>query len=193
MKKIGIFIENRFYDQEIIYYQPRFEEAGYEVRFLTRLWGNESITFKGMNFEMPFEARYSFENFTDKELEDYAAIIVPAGYVSDMLRYSQNPDELAPAVQFLKKIMNNKSIIKAAICHAMWMFTPIPEVIRNRKITCHNNLVGDVKNAGANYVNEDIVIDDDLITLRTGDMFGKLAATLISELAKRKDKILTYA
>ena len=76
-------------------------------------------------------------------------------------------------------------MIKAAICHALWIFDFIPEEIRGRKVTCHNNLIGSVKNTGAVYVDEDIVIDDDLITARTGAHFPLLARTIINEIQKR--------
>ena len=79
--KIGILIESDFYENEIFYYQFRFKEAGYEVHFLSRLWGNNSITFNGHEFRAPFYCNESFETLTDKDLDEYAAIIVPAGMV----------------------------------------------------------------------------------------------------------------
>ena len=183
-KKIGILLENRFIDQEIIYYSHRFDEEGATTEFLTRLWGQPQLTFKGIELGMEITVDKSFEEIDDNELGTYSAIIVPAGMVADMLRYAEKPGDLAPAVQFMKRAMANKSIIKAAICHALWIFDPIPEVIRGRNVTCHNNIIGSVKNTGANYVDQDVVIDDDLITVRTGGMFAKLARTLINELEK---------
>jgi len=53
-KKIGILIESDYYENEIFYYQFRFKEAGFEPHFLTRLWGNDSITFQGHEFRAPF-------------------------------------------------------------------------------------------------------------------------------------------
>lgn len=185
VKKIGIFLENRFIDQEIIYYANRFKEEGIEVDFITRLWGNPSLKFKGMELGMEMTVSKSFENMSDEELSAYSAFIMPAGYVADMLRYAERPGDLAPAVQFMKRAMGNKNIIKAAICHSLWIFDPIPETIRQRKVTCHNNLTGSVRNTGAIYVDEDIVIDDDLITARTGGMFAPFARTIIDEMAKR--------
>ena len=186
-KKIGILLENRFIDQEIIYYSHRFNEEGATVEFLTRLWGQPELTFKGIELGMEMTVNKSFEEIDDTELDTYAAIIMPAGMVADMLRYAERPGDLAPAVQFIKRVMANKSIIKAAICHALWIFDPIPEVISGRSVTCHNNIIGSVKNTGANYVDQDIVIDDDLITARTGDMFAEFARTIIDELIKRKE------
>ena len=79
--KIGILIESDYYENEIFYYQFRFKEAGLEPHFLTRLWGNDSITFQVHEFRASLYCNESFEALTDKDLDDYAAIIVPAGMV----------------------------------------------------------------------------------------------------------------
>ncbi|OPZ83008.1 MAG: DJ-1/PfpI family protein [Firmicutes bacterium ADurb.Bin419] len=103
-----------------------------------------------------------------------------------MLRYAEIPGELSPAVKFMKRAMSNKNLIKGAICHSLWIFDPIPEAIRGRKVTCHNNVIGSVRNTGAIYVDQDIVIDDDLITARTGGLFAPFARTIIDEIENRR-------
>ena len=184
MKKIGILIENRFIDQEIIYYENRFKEEGYEVEFLTRLWGNKSLKFTGLELGMVKEVDKSFEDITDEKLEEYVAIISPAGYVSDYLLYSKKPGELSPAVKFIEKIMKNKKILKGFICHSLWIAGPIKESFANREVTCHNNIISHVENTGITYKDEDIFIDNDLVTAREGGLFAKFARTIIDELGK---------
>ena len=184
--KVGVLLENRFIDQEIVYYSNRFREEGVTVEFLTRLWGQPRLTFKGIELGMEVTVDKSLEDMPDEELASYSAIIMPAGMVADMLRYAEKPGDIAPAVQFISRAMADSSIIKAAICHALWFFDPIPDVIRGRKVTCHNNIVGSVRNAGAEYVDRDIVIDGDLVTARTGAMFAELARTIIDELKKKE-------
>lgn len=185
MKKIGILLENRFIDQEIIYYENRFKEDGYEVEFLTRLWGNKSLKFKGLELGMVKDVDKSFEDITDKKLDEYAAIISPAGYVSDYLLYSENPGDLSPAVKFIVRIMKNKKVIKGFICHSLWIAGPIKESFKDRKVTCHNNIISHVENAGMTYKNEDIFIDDDLVTAREGGLFAKFARTIIDKISKK--------
>ncbi|TYQ13277.1 UNVERIFIED_CONTAM: protease I [Acetivibrio alkalicellulosi] len=185
-KKICILIENRFIDHEIIYYSNRFAEEGINVDFMTRLWGQPKLTFKGLELGMELSVDKSFEDMDDETLESYSAIIMPAGYVADMLRYSQKPGELSPCVEFMKRAMEKKHIIKGAICHSLWIFDHIPEVIRGRKVTCHNNVIGSVRNTGAIYVDQDIVIDRDFITARTGGMFAPFARTIINEITNNK-------
>lgn len=167
-KKIAIMMESDFYEPEIFYYQRRFPEEGMEVHFLTRLWGQQSLTFKGHEYHLPMDVSGSFEGMTDEELESYSAIIVPAGMVSDRLRYTEDINKLPPAVEFLKRAFACPSVIKGIICHGLWLVAPAPELVRGRRIVVHNNLLGDARNMGAVYVDEDVVVDGDLVTARSG-------------------------
>jgi len=167
-RKIGILIETDFYEPEIWYYQRRFAEEGMDVRFLTRLWGNKSITFKGHEFQVPFECHESFENMSDAELQSYACIIVPSGMVADRLRYTEDVNRIPPATEFLKRAFARKNILKGIICHGMWLVAPATELVKGRRVVVHNNLIGDAKAYGAIYTNEDVVVDGDLVTARSG-------------------------
>lgn len=161
-------MESDFYEPEIFYYQRRFPEEGMEVHFLTRLWGQQSLTFKGHEYHLPMDVSGSFEGMADEELESYSAIIVPAGMVSDRLRYTEDINKLPPAVEFLKRAFACPSVIKGIICHGLWLVAPAPELVRGRRIVVHNNLLGDARNMGAVYVDEDVVVDGDLVTARSG-------------------------
>ena len=101
-KKIGILIESDFYEKEIFYYEKRFPEEGAELHFLSRLWDQDSLTFYGHEYKVPFECHESFENMSDEELRSYDAIIVPSAIVSDRLRYTEDLSKLAPAVEFIQ-------------------------------------------------------------------------------------------
>jgi protease I len=179
-KKIGILMESDFYYKEISYYQLRFEEQGIEVDFLTRLWGTDKQTYLDHEYKtIPIEVTKSFENMSDDELKSYSAIIVPAGIVSDRLRYTEDVNKLPPACDFMKRVFAEKSIIKGIICHGLWIMSPIKEVIEGRNLTTHNNLIADAKNMGANYINENLVVDGDLVTARTGDHCNIFASKII--------------
>lgn len=167
-KKIAILIESDFYEPEIFYYERRFKEEGAEVHFMTRLWGQPALTFEGHEYRAKFECRETFEDMSDETLKGFAAVIVPSGMVSDRLRYTEDVEKLPPATEFLKRAFAEKSILKGIICHGMWLVAPAPELVRGRKVVAHNNLLGDVKNMGAIYTNEDVVLDGDLITGRSG-------------------------
>ncbi|MEL7586389.1 MAG: DJ-1/PfpI family protein [Prolixibacteraceae bacterium] len=184
--KIGIFIESDFYENEIFFYQLRFGEEKYDVHFFSRLWGQKGIEFHGHEFRAPFYCSESFEDLTDEEIKSFDAIIVPAGMVSDRLRYTEDVSRLPPACEFLKKVFSEKHILKGIICHGLWLVSPISEVIKGRRLVAHNNLIGDVRNYGAEYVDQDLVIDDDLITARTGGHCNLLAREIIDQISKRR-------
>jgi protease I len=185
-KKIGILMEGDYYEPEIWYYKFRFAEEGLDVHFLTRLWGQEILTFKGHEYHIPFECRESFENMDDATLKSFAAIIVPAGMVADRLRYTEDINKLPPAVEFLKRAFVQKDIIKGIICHGLWLCAPAPELVKGRRLVVHNNLLGDAKNIGAIYVNEDVVVDGDLVTARSGGHCHLFARKIIDLINAKK-------
>ena len=182
-KKVAVLMETDFYENEIFYYQHRFAEEGIDLHLLSRLWGCASLTFKGHEYNVPIECRESFENMTDKELESYSAIIVPSGMVADRLRYTEDVNKIPPATQFLARAFAKKHVIKGIICHGLWLCAPMPELVRGRRLTVHNNLLGDARAYGAIYVNEDLVVDGDLVTARTGGHCHLLARKIIDLMA----------
>jgi len=180
--KIGVLFEGDYYENEIFYYQHRFPEEGFELHFLTRLWGMKELTFTGHEYKVPMHCSESFEDLSDDDLNDFSAIIVPSGMVADKLRYTEDITRLPPASAFLKRAFDNKDIIKGIICHGLWLAAPITEVIRGRRLVCHNNLLGDARAYGAVYVDEDVVIDGDLITARTGAHCHLFARAIINQI-----------
>jgi protease I len=184
-KKIGILFEGDFYENEIFYYNLRFPEEGAEVHLLSRLWGQESLEFKGHEYKVPMTCSESFENMSDEELKSYDAIIIPSGIVSDRLRYTEDVSEIPPASQFMKRVFEEKSILKGIICHGMWLMSPVIDVIKGRSVTLHNNLYSDAINYGLNYVDKDVVVDGDLVTGRTGGHCNLFAAKIIEILSEQ--------
>lgn len=183
-KKIAVLIEGDFYEKEIFYYEHRFPEEGAELHFLSRLWGQPALTFTGHEYKAPFYCDQSFEGMSDAELRSYAAIIVPSGMVSDRLRYTDDVRKLPPATEFLKRAFAEPGILKGIICHGMWLVAPLPELVRGRKVVVHNNLYGDAVNMGAIYTDQDVVVDGDLVTGRTGGHCHLFARQIIDLLAK---------
>jgi protease I len=186
-KKVAVLVESDYYEPEIWYYQRRFAEEGAEVHFLTRLWGQPSIVFKGHEWQVPFECNESFEGLDDHALRSFGAVIVPSGMVADRLRYTEDIEKLPPATEFLKRAFAEPGILKGIICHGMWLVAPSPELVRGRRVVAHNNLLGDVKNMGAIYVDEDVVVDGDLVTGRTGGHCHVFARKIIELLEQRSN------
>jgi protease I len=105
--------------------------------------------------------------------------------VADRLRYTDDVNKLPPATEFLKRAFAIKSMVKGIICHGLWLAAPVPQLVRGRKLVAHNNLLGDVKNMGAIYTDEDVVVDDDLVTGRTGNHCHLFARRIIDLLIQR--------
>jgi len=183
-KKIGILIEHDFEEPEIWYYKYRFAEEGFRVHFLTRLWGMPKLKFKGHEFGAFLECSESFEELDLRCLRSFDAIVVPGGMVADRLRYTEDVNQLPPATSFLKRAFAEKDILKGIICHGMWLVAPAPELVRDRRVVVNNNLIGDVRNMGALYVDEDVVVDGDLVTGRSSAHCNVFARRIIDLLRR---------
>ena len=181
-KKIAVLIESDYYENEIHYYQHRFPEEGMELHFLSRLWGQDSLTFTGHEYKAPMAVNRSFEGLSDDDIRSYAAIIFPSGIVADRLRYTEDVNQVPPATEFLARAFAEQGVLKGIICHGLWLTAPRTDLVRGRRLTCHNNLIGDARAYGADYQDEDVVVDADLVTARTGAHCHLLARTLIDRL-----------
>ncbi|WP_431953167.1 DJ-1/PfpI family protein [Actinacidiphila sp. bgisy167] len=184
-RTVAILMESDYVEPEVDYYQRRFAEEGARVELLTRLWGQETLTFTGHEHQLPLTVDGDLELVDDERLRKYSALIVPSGMVSDRLRYAEKAGDLSPAVQLLQRAFDDPRILKGVICHGMWLLSPIPEAVRGRPVTCHNNLVHDVRHMGAVYTDQDVVVHGDLVTARSADHCHLFARTLIDLLAAR--------
>lgn len=186
-KKIAVLIESDYYEPEIAYYQHRFAEEGAELHLLSRLWGQPSLTFFGHEYKAPLQCQESFEDMSDEQLHSFDAVIVPSGIVSDRLRYTDDVNKLSPATEFLRRAFADASILKGIICHGMWLVASAPELVRGRPVVSHNNLVGDVRNMGAVYTDQDVVVDGDLVTGRSGPLCHLFARKIIEMLGEKEN------
>lgn len=174
--KIGVLIEDHFDSTEYKKFNEFFPQKGYEVEYITHLWGNKELHF-GSNPEnniVEEQVTVSVE-VNDINPADYKGIICIGAYAMDRLRYQVNPKKgqpnQAPAVAFLRKAVNTEDVKLGAICHSLWLFCADSEMIKNKKVTCAHNIICDVENAGAEVIFDgdqtaDLVIDGNLITAK---------------------------
>lgn len=183
-KKIAVLVESQYIPGEIEAYRYGFGALGAEVDFMSRLWNQSSLRFYS-TVEPDSQGNVpSLEwlevsiDFDKVNLDDYAAVIMAANYTSVRLRYFAPPDgqpvspdlvRSAPAVQFFARAMQNPRIVKGPLCHGLWILTPNPELLRGRRVICHEVVLADVLNCGAIYVPQDaqnggVVVDGDLVT-----------------------------
>ena len=179
-KKVAVLVESQYIPGEIEAYRYGFGALGAEVHFMSRLWNQPEQIFVSEVEQAGYtpqtlEVEIDFQNV---RLEDYAAVIMAANYTSVRLRYFEPPQgqpvspdmvRSAPAVQFFARAMQNPRIVKGPLCHGLWILTPHPELLRGRRVICHEVVLADVLNCGAIYVPRDaqnggVVVDGDLVT-----------------------------
>jgi protease I len=187
-RKIAVLVEADYYEPELAYYEHRFAEEGAELHLVSRLWGQPSLTFLGHEYRAPLECRESLELLRDERLAELDALIVPSGMVADRLRYTDDLSRIPPATELLQRAFADRGLIKGIICHGLWLVAPAPELVRGRRLTCHNNLHGDALAYGARFVDRDLVVDDELVTARTGKHCHLLARQIIDLLAQREPR-----
>jgi len=165
-KKVAIFLENIFEDTEFWYPYYRMKEEKMETIVIAP--ENKSYTGKNCTNANP---DLIIEN---ANADEFDALIIPGGYSPDKMRRSNK------MVQFVKSMNKNDKII-AAICHAGWMLASAG-IIRNRKLTSFFSIRDDMKNAGADWIDKDVVVDENLITSRYPDDLPVFCNTIISKL-----------
>ncbi|MEU6062801.1 DJ-1/PfpI family protein [Streptomyces sp. NPDC047097] len=181
-RRIGILMENDYVEEEISYFERRFAEEGAQVDLLTRLWGHDALTFAGHGSHTTLRVDGDLEALDYHELTRLAALIVPAGMVADRLRYSDHVDEIPPAVRLMRRAFGVPTLLKVFSCHGLLLMSAAKDLLVGRPVTCHNNLVADVRNMGAVHLDEDVVADGDLLTVRAVEHCHLLARTVIETL-----------
>jgi putative intracellular protease/amidase len=118
------------------------------VEYISHLWNQQSLTFDGNDFLVTCTTD---TEINDINLDDYAGFILIGGYAMDRLRYEEHPQpgqpNKSPAAQFLRKAVAADKLI-GTICHSLWLFTAVPELLKERQVTCAHNIISDVQNAG---------------------------------------------
>ncbi len=192
--KIAVLIEEHFDATEFRRFNEFFPENGYEVEYVSHLWGNESLKF-GSNPEddkIEYHVTVTTE-VNDIKPEDYKGIICIGAYAMDRLRYQVNVKKgqknTAPAVEFLRKAVTGNQAKLGTICHSLWLFCADPDLLKNKKVTCAHNIICDVENAGAEVVYEndvtaDLVIDGNLITGKHPGVVDEFLTAFLAEMEK---------
>ena len=113
--------------------------------------------------------------------EDYAALVLPGGVVNgDSVR--ADPD----AVAFVRAFFDADKPV-AAICHAPWVLAEAG-VVRGRRMTSWPSLRTDLTNAGATWVDEEVVVDGNLVTSRNPDDLDAFGAAIVEQFAASGDE-----
>ncbi len=172
-KKVAILVADGFEQVEMTEPRNALEKAGAETTLISpssgkvkgwkhTRWGNQFAV------DIPLEEAHA---------EDYDALVLPGGVM--------NPDHLrmnAQAVAFVKSFFDAGKPV-AAICHGPWTLVEAG-VVRGRKMTSYPSIKTDLKNAGASWVDEEVVVDNGLVTSRKPDDIPAFNRKMIEEFAE---------
>jgi protease I len=155
-KRIAVLAENNYQELELWYPLLRLREAGAET-FVVGTGSAASYTSK---YGYPVNVDSTADKVTAESVD---AVVIPGGYAPDLMRRY-------PAVLALVRGAFEQGKVVAAICHAGWVLSSAG-VLRGRRATCVPAIKDDVINAGATYVDAEVVVDGNLITSRMpGDL-----------------------
>lgn len=153
MKKIAALITNLFEDAEYTRPASAFRKAGHEVvpvgiRKGETVWGKTDHT--------PVIIEQSI---SDVSISDFDALLIPGGYSPDKLRVY---DE---AVRFVRDFVESAKPV-FMICHGPQLLITA-QVLEGRRVTGYTSIIQDIKNAGAEYMDREVVVDTNLVSSRS--------------------------
>lgn len=171
-KRILIFAGPLFEDIELLYPLYRFREEGAEV-VVAGLGDREYRGKKGHPVDVD----------TDVELVssgEFDAVVIPGGYLPDHLRRSEKVLEIVREAFEAGKLV-------AAICHGPWV--PVSAgILKGKRVTSYWSIRDDVVNAGAEWVDQEVVVDENLITSRQPADLGAFSRAVIEALIREPDE-----
>ncbi len=172
---MAILVADGFEQVEMTKPRQALQDAGAE----TTIVSTKSGQIQGMNHADKGD-KFDVDLTLEKaKATEYDALLIPGGLM--------NPDELRStpeAVEFTRHFFRAGKPV-AAICHGPWVLIDA-EVVKGRTLTSWPAIQTDVKNAGGNWVNEEVVVDNGLVTSRKPDDIPAFNEKMIEEFAEGK-------
>jgi protease I len=168
-KRVAVLAENMYQELELWYPLLRLREAGAE----TFVVGTGSAGTYTSKHGYPVQVDMVADQISARDVD---AVVVPGGYAPDLMR------RYPAMVRFVREAFEQGKIV-AAICHAGWMLASA-DVLRGKEATCFFAIKDDLVNAGATYVDAEVVRDGNLITSRTPSDLPALCRTIIQALGE---------
>lgn len=171
-KHVAILVTDGFEQVELTSPRDALEAAGASVDILS----DKSGKVEGWNHDKPADSFAVNNTFDSAKLGDYDAIVLPGGvFNSDNIRMDSDARTLV-----LEATAAGKPI--AVICHGGWILAST-DVVRGKTMTSFPSLKDDLINAGAEWVDEELVVDGQLISSRTPDDLPAFNKALIAALS----------
>lgn len=169
MKKVAVLVEDNYQVLEVWYPYLRLREEGIQ----TVLVGAGKKIYKSKE-GYPAEEELSIKK---ARLQDFDAVIIPGGYAPDILRRYEEVNNFV-------RDMHNKGKVVAAICHAGWVLVSAG-ILKGRKVTGFYAIKDDLINAGAEFIDKEVVVDGNLITSRNPYDLPAFCAQIIKKLKNK--------
>jgi protease I len=192
--KIGVLIEDHFDQTEYGKFNEYFPTRGYEVEYITHLWGQPELSFGGNPDDGVIKAHVTVRTeINDVKPGDYRGIICIGAYAMDRLRYESKPRKgipnQAPAVAFVRKALQSPGPMVGAICHGLWLLCADRSLLKGRKVTCAHNIISDVENAGGEVVFDgdgtaEVVVEGNLVTAKHPGVTDRFMDVFVREIEK---------
>ena len=170
-KRIAILVDTLYQEMEVWYPLFRLQEAGAEVVLVAAEAGKTYTSKLGY----PAKSDRCYDTLSAK---DFDGVVIPGGYAPDHMRRSED------LLRFVRGIDDQGKTV-AAICHAPWV-TVSAGIMKGRRATCVPAIKDDVINAGAEYVDQAVVVDGNLITSRRPDDLPAFLPALIELIAAQE-------
>jgi protease I len=149
-KRVALLVANLYEDTELWVPYYRLIEEGAQVDIVAARKGTYTSKH-GYRAEAKVEAKQA-------RAEDYDAVVIPGGYAPDHMRRT------AELVSFVRSVHEAGKVV-AAICHAGWVLISAG-ILKGKTVTSFFAIKDDMVNAGALWVDKEVVVDGNLITSR---------------------------
>jgi protease I len=168
--RAAVLVEQQYQELEVWYPYYRLKEAGCQV------------TLVGPDAGQTYPSKLGYPAKSDKAAKDcspgdFDLLVIPGGFAPDFIRRSE------AMLKFVRGMVEANKVI-AAICHGPWVLCSTPG-LKGKKATCFFAIKDDVRNAGANYVDAEVVRDGNLITSRKPDDLPAFMQTIFEALKAR--------
>jgi protease I len=175
-KKIAIIATDGVEQVELVTPRDAVQDAG----ATTELLSVQSGEIQAMNSDIEPADTFAVDKVIgDVSPDDYDALILPGGTVNaDRLRMDEN------VISFLQKFFADAKPV-GVICHGPWSLVEA-DLVRGRTLTSYPSLRTDIRNAGGEVVDEEVVVDEGLVSSRNPDDLPAFCAKIVEEFAEGK-------
>ena len=167
-KKVAIIIDQLYQDSEVTDPKEKLEAKGFQVDIIGPNKTDEYIGKNGTKLK----ANKSADEINSP---DYIGMVIPGGWAPDKMRMNEKMVKLI-------KDLNSKKLPIACICHGGSMLVEA-DIVKGKKLTSYASIKTDLINAGASWVDEEVVVDGNLITSRRPSDLPAFCAELLKALS----------